>query len=89
VLAILRYVGVVSRAIIVRRVDRYSFTARDQLRLAKSLVIVEDISEIESCPKCGGILRWGKDELLEDAVSCVYCGWRPVARLVGWCETDV
>ena len=49
--------------------------------LSKSNVIIEDISEITSCPKCAGILRWGKDLRYEDVVACVYCGWRPSAKL--------
>ena len=49
--------------------------------LAKSDVIVEDVSGIESCPKCEGILRWAVDIRYEDVVSCLYCGWRPSAKL--------
>lgn len=49
--------------------------------LAKSNVIVEDISQITACPKCAGILRWAEDIRYEDVVSCFYCGWRPSARL--------
>ena len=53
----------------------------EQRQIAKREVIVEDISGIESCPKCAGILRWGRDTRYEDAVSCIYCGWRPGARM--------
>ena len=56
-------------------------TRGDQKRLRMSAVIVEDVSGLESCPKCAGILRWGQDTRLEDVVSCVYCGWRPGARV--------
>ena len=50
-------------------------------RLSKRQVIVEDTSHITACPKCAGILRWGEDSRYEDAVLCVYCGWRPSAKL--------
>lgn len=53
----------------------------EQRRVAKLDVIVEDVSGIESCPKCEGILMWGRDTRYEDAVSCVHCGWRPSAKL--------
>ena len=56
-------------------------TIGEQRRIAKLDVIVEDVSGIESCPKCEGILRWGQDTRLEDVVSCIYCGWRPSAKL--------
>jgi hypothetical protein len=56
-------------------------TVGEQRRIAKLDVIVEDVSGVESCPKCAGILRWGRDTRYEDAVSCVYCGWRPSAKL--------
>ena len=49
--------------------------------LAKSNVIAEDISQITTCPKCQGVLKWGQDTRYEDAVSCVYCGWRPSAKV--------
>jgi len=68
---------------------RYISSLRDQWELAKSSVIVEDVSGLESCPKCAGILRWGEETWLEDVVWCLYCGWRPVARLVSWREPDV
>mgnify|MGYP001579276776 FL=1 len=45
-------------------------------------VITEDVTGITNCRKCEGILRWGEDSRLDDAVSCVYCGWRPSARTV-------
>ncbi len=53
----------------------------DQRRIAKIDIIAEDITGITNCPKCEGILRWGEDSRLEDAVSCIYCGWRPSAML--------
>jgi hypothetical protein len=56
-------------------------TRGDQKRLRMSDVIVEDVSGVESCPRCAGILRWGQDTRLEDVVSCIYCGWRPGAKL--------
>ena len=59
----------------------YRFTRQDQLQTARMQVLREDISKLQACPKCAGILRWGKDSRLEDAVSCVYCGWRPSAKL--------
>ena len=61
--------------------SRYGYTRGDQKRLSQSDVIAEDISDISACPKCAGILRWGKDTRLEDAVSCIYCGWRPSAKV--------
>jgi hypothetical protein len=54
----------------------------ERRQIARLDVIVEDVSKVESCPKCAGILRWGRDTRYEDAVSCLYCGWRPSARLV-------
>ena len=68
---------------------RFTSSLKDQRELAKSSVVVEDVSGLESCPKCSGVLRWGEGTWLEDVVWCLYCGWRPVARLVGWRETDV
>jgi predicted RNA-binding Zn-ribbon protein involved in translation (DUF1610 family) len=58
------------------------YTVADQRRIAKLEVTVEDTSQITACPKCAGILKWGKDSRHEDAVSCIYCGWRPSAKLV-------
>jgi len=58
-----------------------SDTRGDKRRLSQSKIIVEDISDISACPKCAGILKWGKDIRYEDAVACVYCGWRPSAKL--------
>ena len=57
------------------------YTIGEQRRIAKLDVIVEDVSGIESCPKCEGILMWGRDIRYEDVVSCLYCGWRPRAKL--------
>ena len=56
-------------------------TIGEQRRIAKLDVIVEDVSGTESCPKCEGILRWAVDIRYEDVVSCLYCGWRPSAKL--------
>ena len=56
-------------------------TIGEQRRIAKLDVIVEDVSGIKSCPKCEGILMWGRDTRYEDVVSCIYCGWRPSAKL--------
>ena len=56
-------------------------TVGEQRRIAKLDVIVEDVSGIESCPKCEGILRWAVDTRYEDAVYCIHCGWRPNAKL--------
>ena len=58
-----------------------SYTVADQRRIARIDIIAEDITGITNCPKCEGILRWGEDSRLEDAVSCIYCGWRPSARM--------
>ena len=60
---------------------RYTSSLRDQRALATAVIHVEAVSGLESCPKCAGILRWGQDTRLEDVVSCVYCGWRPGARV--------
>lgn len=57
------------------------FTQQDQQKIARMPVVKEDISQITACPKCEGILKWGEDTRLEDKVSCVYCGWRPSAKL--------
>ena len=59
----------------------YGYTRGEQAELAKHEVEVEDTSEMKVCPRCSGILKWGEDTRLEDAVSCVYCGWRPSARV--------
>ena len=61
---------------------KYSFTRADQKRISQMDVVTEDITGITNCPKCEGILRWGEDSRLDDAVSCVYCGWRPSATVV-------
>ena len=60
---------------------RFTSSLMDQRELAKSSVGVEDVSGLERCPKCAGILRGGQDTRREDVVSCVYCGWRPGARV--------
>jgi len=57
------------------------YTVADQRQLAKIDIVAEDTSQISNCPKCKGVLKWGKDTRYEDAVSCVYCGWRPSAKL--------
>ena len=61
------------------------FTSRDRRKLDRFAVIPEDVSRVARCPKCGGggSLRFGEGDWLEDAVWCVYCGWRPGARLGG------
>tara|TARA_B110000285_G_scaffold234350_1_gene310986 strand:+ start:1255 stop:1356 length:102 start_codon:yes stop_codon:yes gene_type:complete len=28
-----------------------------------------------------GLLTYGRGDQFEDAVSCIYCGWRPGAKL--------
>lgn len=61
---------------------KHRFTKKDQKRISQSEVVTEDITGITNCPKCEGILRWGEDSRLDDAVSCVYCGWRPSAKVV-------
>tara|TARA_R110000823_G_scaffold230263_2_gene357200 strand:+ start:339 stop:665 length:327 start_codon:yes stop_codon:yes gene_type:complete len=60
---------------------RAGYTVDDQRRLSKIDVIADDVSEITSCPKCEGKLQWAKESVLQDAVSCIYCGWRPGAKL--------
>ena len=69
----------------IARKGRTKMARGDQKKLARALsksnVIVEDISGIESCPKCEGILRWAEDTRYEDAVACICCGWRPSAKL--------
>jgi hypothetical protein len=61
---------------------KYSFTKADQKQIAQMEVVTEDISGIKNCPKCEGILKWGEDNRQDDLVSCVYCGWRPSAKVV-------
>ena len=61
---------------------KYSFTKQDQQRIAQMQVVTEDISGITNCPKCEGILKWGEDSRLDDKVACVYCGWRPSAKVM-------
>ena len=61
--------------------SRYGYTKDEQKKLSKHDVIVEDTSQVTACPKCQGILKWGNDTRLEDKVWCVYCGWRPSARV--------
>tara|TARA_R110000765_G_scaffold362286_1_gene452502 strand:- start:236 stop:658 length:423 start_codon:yes stop_codon:yes gene_type:complete len=60
---------------------KHGFTKQDQQKIARMPVVEEDTSQITACPKCEGILKWGEDTRLEDKVSCVYCGWRPSAKL--------
>jgi ribosome-binding protein aMBF1 (putative translation factor) len=59
----------------------YGYTRGEQKRLSKHDVEVEDTSEMKVCPKCSGRLRYGAGNFFEDAVSCIYCGWRPSARV--------
>ena len=59
----------------------YGYTRGEQVELAKHDVEVEDTSEMKVCPKCSGRLRYGAGDFFEDAVSCIYCGWRPSARV--------
>jgi|TARA_R110000822_G_scaffold258958_1_gene384116 hypothetical protein len=61
---------------------KYSFTKADQKRISQMEVVTEDITGITNCPKCEGILKWGEDSRLDDKVACVYCGWRPSAKVV-------
>ena len=61
---------------------KYSFTKADQKRISQMDVVTEDITGIKNCPRCEGILRWGEDSRQDDLVSCVYCGWRPSAKVV-------
>ena len=62
----------------------YGYTRGEQKRLSKHDVIVEDTSNMTACPKCAGILRWsGEDSRVQDAVSCILCGWRPSAIVGG------
>ena len=65
------------------RLNRHThgYTVDDQKRISKIDVIADDVSDIKSCPKCTGLLTYGRGDHLEDAVSCVYCGWRPSARM--------
>ena len=57
------------------------YTIAEQRQIAKRDVIAEDTSKLTACPRCEGILKWGEDSRLDDLVSCVYCGWRPSARM--------
>jgi len=57
------------------------YTRGEQKRLSMRNVITEDTSQVTACPKCQGVLKWGDDTRLEDKVWCVYCGWRPSARV--------
>ena len=61
---------------------KFRFTKADQKKISQLEVVTEDITGITNCPKCEGILRWGEDSRLDDAVSCVYCGWRPSAKVM-------
>ena len=60
---------------------KHKFTRQDQLLIARMPVVKEDTSKLTACPRCEGILKWGEDSRLDDLVSCVYCGWRPSARM--------
>ena len=57
----------------------YGYTRGEQKRLSKHDVIVEDTSNMTACPKCEGKLQWADESVLQDAVYCLYCGWRPSA----------
>ena len=61
---------------------KHRFTKADQKRISQMDVITEDITGISNCPKCEGILKWGEGGKYEDLVSCVYCGWRPSAKVL-------
>ncbi len=65
------------------RLNRHThgYTVEDRKRISKIDVIADDVSEIKSCTKCTGLLTYGRGDHLEDAVSCIYCGWRPSARM--------
>jgi len=59
----------------------YGYTRGEQVELAKHEVEVEDTSKMKTCPKCSGRLLYGAGDFFEDAVACLYCGWRPSARV--------
>ena len=61
---------------------KFKYTKADQKRISEMDVITDDFTGITNCPKCKGILNWGEGDKLEDLVSCVYCGWRPSAKVL-------
>jgi len=69
------------KAVQAKERKKYSFTVADQKRISQLEVIAEDVSDITNCRKCKGILKWGEGSRLDDLVSCVYCGWRPSAKI--------
>jgi hypothetical protein len=60
--------------------NSHGYTRGEQVELAKHEVQVEDTSAMKVCPKCSGRLQYGAGNHFEDAVACIYCGWRPSAR---------
>ena len=61
--------------------DVFRITRKDLREVAKSTVIPEDITGLQKCPKCLGRLHFGIGNEIEDALSCIYCGWRPSAQV--------
>ena len=61
--------------------QKFQYTRSEQLRIARSPVVHEDTTGLEKCPKCTGPLYLGAGNEYEDALSCVYCGWRPSATV--------
>lgn len=60
---------------------KFQYTKDEQIALSKRPVIQEDISGITECPRCNGRLHIGIGNEIEDALSCIYCGWRPTAKV--------
>ena len=61
--------------------QKFRYTKHDQLRIAKADVVTENTVDLKKCPKCDGRLHFGAGNEIEDALSCIYCGWRPNARI--------
>ncbi len=53
--------------------------------VSKMNVLPDSTDKLKACPNCkaqSGWKRIGQGNEYEDAMSCVYCGWRPNAKMV-------
>ena len=64
-----------------RERNKQRYTKIEQNKIAKRPVVQQDITGLTQCPKCDGRLRFGIGNEIEDALSCIYCGWRPNAQV--------
>ncbi len=61
--------------------NKYRYTKVEQNNIARRPVVQQDTKGLTQCPKCQGRLHFGVGNEIEDALSCIYCGWRPSAKV--------